>query len=223
MKFTQGRLCLTFDDRHFAAWLDALPLFDRYQAHATFFICGEINEEAANVMSSLKQHSHSVGLHGLTHAKALDFVSGHGLQGYWERELIPQLEACRKYGFECRAFAYPYSQRNEETDALLLRHFDVLRTGQFERTGMAENDKLFFDANDTGKRLVLGTSLTNHFDLQEAVQMIERIGRTKEQIIFYAHSILPVGKHSHHISLGDLEFLLECAKKNNVQVTGLTE
>ena len=223
MKSTQGKLSLSFDDRHFEAWLDALPLFERYQAHATFFICSEIDGEAAQVMSTLKQHGHTIGLHGLSHAKAVDFVSEHGVQGYAERELKPQLEACRKYGMECRVFAYPCSQRNEVTDEVLFRYFDVLRTGQFERTGMAENDNLFYDTNYQGKRLMLGTSLTNHFDLNEAVQSIERIGRTNEQIVFYAHSIIPEGKHSHHISLGDLEILLECAKKNNVQVAGLAE
>ena len=140
MKFTHGRLCLTFDDRHFAAWLNALPLFDRYQAHATFFICGEINEEAANVMSTLKQHGHSVGLHGLSHAKAVEFVSEYGLQGYVDRELMPQLDACRKHGFECCAFAYPYSQRNEETDAFLQQYEQqerdrlLLFDGQSKRT-----------------------------------------------------------------------------------------
>lgn len=223
MKFTQGRLCLSFDDRHFDAWLDALPLFDRYQAHATFFIYGPIDEEAVGVMKTLKQHGHTVGLHSYTHAKAVDFVTEHGAQAYVEHELLPQLEACREHGIICRTFGYPNSQCNEVTNEILFRYFDVLRTGQFERTGMAENDKLFNDANAEGKRFVLGTALTNNFDLNEAVQSIERVGRTKELIVFYAHSIIPEGKHTHHISIGDLEILLECAKKNNVLVTGLDE
>jgi hypothetical protein len=92
----------------------------------------------------------------------------------------------------------------------------ILGVGKFTGRPLWFNSKRQF-------YLVLGTALTNNFDLNEAVQSIERIGRTKEQIVFYAHSIIPEGKHSHHISLGDLEILLGCAKKNNVQVTGLTE
>ena len=42
-----GALCLTFDDRNFDAWEANLPLFRKYGAHATFFVCGPIDDRAA--------------------------------------------------------------------------------------------------------------------------------------------------------------------------------
>ena len=42
----RGVLCLTFDDRNFKCWMNALPIFRKYGARASFFIKGEIDEEA---------------------------------------------------------------------------------------------------------------------------------------------------------------------------------
>jgi len=37
-------LILSFDDRNFDDWIDAMPIFEKYGAHATFFVSGEIDE-----------------------------------------------------------------------------------------------------------------------------------------------------------------------------------
>ena len=37
---TNGALIISFDDRNLADWERAIPLFDKYDAHATFFFTG---------------------------------------------------------------------------------------------------------------------------------------------------------------------------------------
>ena len=64
-----GALCLTFDDRNFDAWEANLPLFRKYGAHATFFVCGPIDDRAAACLRRLADEGHSIGLHGLRHQK----------------------------------------------------------------------------------------------------------------------------------------------------------
>ena len=49
-----GTLCLTFDDRFFANWEKAIPLFARYNAHVTFFVNGKIDSEALAAMKKLQ-------------------------------------------------------------------------------------------------------------------------------------------------------------------------
>ena len=61
----KGVLVLSFDDRNFNDWVKAMPLFEKYGAHATFFVCGPIDGEAVRVMKRLSEAGHSVGLHGL--------------------------------------------------------------------------------------------------------------------------------------------------------------
>lgn len=39
----KGALVMSFDDRNFAAWENAAPLFRKYDARATFFFCGALD------------------------------------------------------------------------------------------------------------------------------------------------------------------------------------
>lgn len=78
----RGALCLTFDDRNFDAWERCIPLFGKYGAHATFFVCGEIDERAERCMKRLAAGGHSLGLHGLRHRKATEGVAALGEEGY---------------------------------------------------------------------------------------------------------------------------------------------
>ena len=68
--YNQGILLLSFDDRNFLGWENALPIFAQTDAHATFFVSGSIDAEAVATMRRLCAEGHSVGLHGLTHANA---------------------------------------------------------------------------------------------------------------------------------------------------------
>ncbi len=76
-----GALCLTFDDRNFDGWERNLPLFARYGAHATFFICGPIDARAEACMRRLSAAGHSIGLHGLNHLRAVDALARLGGEG----------------------------------------------------------------------------------------------------------------------------------------------
>ena len=42
-----GIVFFTFDDRNFDGWLQAIPLFEKYNAHATFMVSGEIDQDTA--------------------------------------------------------------------------------------------------------------------------------------------------------------------------------
>ncbi|WP_148275213.1 polysaccharide deacetylase family protein, partial [Rhodopirellula baltica] len=43
---TEGGVVLTFDDRNFQDWIQALPLLDEFAVQATFFISGKIDGPA---------------------------------------------------------------------------------------------------------------------------------------------------------------------------------
>ena len=49
-----GTLVLSFDDRNFNDWKKALPIFDKYDAHVTFFVSGPIDGDAAKVLKELR-------------------------------------------------------------------------------------------------------------------------------------------------------------------------
>lgn len=124
-----GVLCLTFDDSRFSDWEEALPIFERHGAHATFFAYHKIDEKSVASLRRLSGAGHSIGLHGLKHQLAPDIVAKLGEDGYIADEVEPQLSVCRAVGLPVRSFAYPCSRHTSQTDALLLRHFSRLRGG----------------------------------------------------------------------------------------------
>ena len=57
-----GVLLLTFDGRDFDGWQKAIPVFDRYGAHATFFVSGEVGNDVVRTLKRLRAHGHSIGI-----------------------------------------------------------------------------------------------------------------------------------------------------------------
>ena len=88
----KGVVLLSFDDRNFAGWKAALPIFDKYRAHATFFVSGPIDKSAIDTMQLLCAKGHSVGLHGLRHRNADKAVVDMG-EEMEDESLLPELEA----------------------------------------------------------------------------------------------------------------------------------
>ena len=221
-----GTLCLTFDDRFFANWEKAIPLFARYNAHVTFFVTGKIDSEALAVMKKLQAAGHSIGLHSLSHARAVEYFEKYGAEAYTENEIMPQLEVCRKNGIKIRAFAYPNSRRNKETDIELFKNFDFLRTNC--REVLPNGKKLveadgFFNRNVGKKHLFHGFPSCDNFNPEDLKKAIKRAADENAVIVFYAHDITEKAAPYNHIALFQLEDLLKYAASLNMAICGLNE
>ena len=233
-KPTRGALCLTFDDRNFAGWQRARPVFKKHGAHATFFVCGAIDAPALAAMRTLRADGHSLGLHGQKHARATDLFKRLGAAGYFAAEIAPQLDAVHAGGVEIRNWAYPMSTRNEQTDAALRRHFTRMRTGCCWRKGdlaadpMKKHDELFVPAAEASTReLLYGTSVPSCAEgwLADVSGALERARDRDEVLVLYAHNITPddAKKDPHNVTLGQLEAILARAAELNLPVIGFDE
>ncbi len=128
----RGILCLTFDDSHFDDWEEVMPLFEKYNARATFFARGELTPRYVAGMRRLSEAGHSIGLHGRLHVRAPVYVGERGADAWLRDEVLPQVEICRSAGLPFTSFAYPYNARTDETDGLLRGYgFARLRSGDF--------------------------------------------------------------------------------------------
>ena len=224
--FADGVLCLTFDDRHFANWCQAIEIFDKYDAHATFFVCGKIDANAIDAMKKLQNAGHSIGLHSQNHAKAVETYRKLGEFEYLQQEIFSQLDVCNANGIKIRSFAYPNSQRNDQTDKILFRQFDFLRgnCGKFlPKDGNVAQFDEFFTKKVAMKQFFPGHSLGGDFDMKVVREAMERAARENAVIVFYAHNITPEIAKSHHISVGQLEEILSYAASLKMQVKGLNE
>lgn len=236
-----GVLVLSFDDRNFADWEAALPILDKYGAHATFFICGDIDTNAVRFAKRMIAHGHSIGLHGRNHASADKEIARRGADAYYDYDIAPQKRACDAAGIPVHSFAYPNSRHNDEADALFFRKgYDRVRASirglrPYDPKGtkkaanglkpILEDERAFFPVADLPKRRVFETIILGsayHTDIDEFAACIRRVAERNEVFIITSHDVSatpkPIGMKTEW-----LEKLLATAKEHGVAVLGFDE
>lgn len=221
-----GTLCLTFDDRFLDQWIKADEIFKKYDARVTFFISGKIDDQTLAALKRLQDGGHSIGLHALNHAKMPGYIKKHGMTAYTANEIMPQLEICRKNAITIRAFAYPYSQRDPDTDRELFKNFDFLRTNcNAVKSADVTLDKAdgCFVRNVQKKQLFYGFPASGNFKLNEVKAAMKRAAEENAVLVFYAHNITEKPGKSHHIAYFQLIQILEYAKELQMRISGMNE
>ena len=216
----KGAVCFTFDDYSGANWLKADALFKKYNARVTFFIVGTVTPEKLEVMKKLQSAGHSIGLHSLHHRNAVPLPAKWSRKEYFEKEVKPQLEICRKAGINVKGFAYPNNRRSTETDEELFKHFDYLRAGLGK-----EKKTLFYTSKDVKNKMVLGGGGIGAFyksDVNVLKSKLKEAAETNTMIVFFSHNIYPGARHVHMPS-EMLEELLKYASQLQMQVIGINE
>lgn len=219
-KHGRGAVCFTFDDYAGANWLKADALFKKYNAHVTFFIVGAITPEKIEVMKKLQSAGHSIGLHSIHHRNAVPLPEKWDMKKYFECEVKPQLEVCRKHKINVRGFAYPNNRRNEVTDQELFKHFDYLRAG----LGKAKKT-LFYGKKETASKMVLGGGGIGAYyksDVNALKKILKEAADRNKMIVFFSHNIYSGAKHVHMPS-EMLEELLKYASALGMRVVGINE
>ena len=218
----RGAVCFTFDDYHGKNWLKAVPLFQKYEAHATFFVVGKITPEKAEVMKKLKSAGHTVGLHSLHHRDAIPFIHKQGEARYIREEIAPQLEACRKQGLEIRSFAYPNNRRDEASDRMLSPYFDHFRAGR----GPA-GKTLYYPLKELPPKCYLGgTGIGTYYksDLAVLKKELDHAAETGSIVVYFSHNIGPREKIGRiDMPVEWLEELLSHAKGLKLHIVGFDE
>lgn len=202
----RGGVVMTFDDRNFDDWVNAIGLFDRFGVNATFFISGKIDEQAVEAIGQLRSHGHAIGSHSVHHLKAVEYCQDHPPAVFLRNEIHPQLEAFQAAGVTPTSFAYPMSRNDAVTDETLLTVFRHLRTGKNVADGqrVCDVDAFFVPASrihQQGCLIAKGidyapTRPDRTFEQIDAALI--RAAENNEIIVFYAHRICatkPDGGH----------------------------
>ncbi len=217
----QGAVLLTFDDRNFNGWLNAIPLFAKYGAHASFFFSGEIDAEAPEVMRTLRAAGHTVGLHTVHHKDAPEFFEEHGGEAYFEQEILPQLRVCQKAGIEVTSLAYPNNKHTPETDRILGQYFKHFRAGR----GSASEEEIFPLAEKLSECSVMhGNGVGEYYHTEEAslLALLECMAREGRAATFFSHDIYP-GADFINMPTELLETILAACERLGLRVIGFDE
>ncbi len=230
----RGTVCFTFDDGLWDMWSEyALPLLKKYNARATFFAMGEITPQIVRHMQEFQRQGHSVGLHTVSHSRASDaFEAGRGAE-YLAKEIMPQLEICRKNNINAASFAYPDNRHSPQTDAALAKYFRYMRAGTGVALGsmlMDNKDRVFLpkDAVTPGK--CLGGTGIDHFygrnddDIEKA---LEYAAANDQTVVFFSHRISPDVQPEKRPAIvttpARLERFLKKAQELNMNISGFDD
>lgn len=211
-----GAVCFTFDDFDRKGWVEALPLFQKYDAKASFFFSGRIDASRIEVMKKLQAAGHTVGLHSVRHTNAAPLKKGDSIEQYFKREIQPQLDICRTHNIKVRAFAYPNNRRTEETDKYLYQYFDFLRAGYGGKT------PVYVPMAEVMNKMVLrGGGIGKYYNsrLDDLISRLDYAADNNQLAVFFSHRIQP-GAKSVHIDPELLEALLFHARKRNMLILG---
>ncbi len=233
-----GVLLLAFDDRNFGDWERAMPLFEKYGAHASFFMNGGLDPKTLEIVRKLSAAGHTIGSHGLRHMNVPDALDKMSAEEWWTREVAPlkrQMDAAK---IPLKAFAYPNNRRTDASDAALLTRFARLRAGvpgvrPFDPAGKKQagqkplitEERLFFPAKDLSAHRVIGGIVVGeayHIDIEEVLSCIRRAGERKEVFLLTSHGIAPNAKHIH-MKTEWLERILAEAQKAGLRILGFDE
>jgi peptidoglycan/xylan/chitin deacetylase (PgdA/CDA1 family) len=215
---------LTFDDAFVEQWLAAMPVFEKYGAHATFFVASpqKLSPRQVAGLQKLASAGHAIGCHSWLHRRAADVLKEHTVEEYVALEATPALARLRELGSSPTCYGYPSSSRTNETDAALLKEFRHLRTGGMPAHGttLAESDEFFTKVEDmAGRGCLLGKGIDRagedgHPDRTFAAifAAMERAAKQGEILVLYAHNIADGGP-GHYLAPAALDAILAKAKR----------
>jgi len=215
---TEAGVLFTFDDRFISQWSAQLPLFAKYNAHATFFISGFHLLDSGQIATLQQMHAagHAIGCHSVNHLNAVDYVNQNGIDAYLRDEVDPAIAIMKTHGFNPTCFAYPSSANNDEIDQAMLTRFSYLRSG----IGVAADqtismlDTIFTPVtNIVLRRSLIGTGIDyagtpERPDYVPQIKAaLDRAKANHEIVVFYAHNISEPTT-GHHILPDVLEEIL---------------
>ena len=214
---TKAAVSLTFDDARASQVENGVPLLDRYEVKATFYVVPDRLGERLAAWKQAAANGHEIGNHTLRHPCTGNFAFARekALEDYtreqMEREL---LEANRRIeaalGVRPRTFAYPCGQKFVGRGTQLRSYVPVVAWMFSAGRGWmdeAANDPAFCDPAQ-----LLGVELDG-LDFEAAKKLIDTAVENGGWLVFAGHDIGEGGRQTTRIDT--LEAICEYARDPN--------
>ena len=227
----KGVLLLTFDDENYYSWLQALPVFEKYHAHATFFPSGKIGDAQLEILQTLHNSGHAIGVHTVSHKsvpKAFERLLGD--YRFFTNDVMPQLDAMKSKGINAISFAYPFGEHNECTDKYLLPKFRFLRGLEYRsytknNISLTSIDDVFVPVAKLSQTVYLkGIGVGEYYntDIKDVLKALKRLDDRDEILTLVSHEISDEAT-GINMKTSWLEDLLVYSVLNHVDVISLDE
>lgn len=238
-KAGRGTLLLTFDDRHWARWVKVMPLFEKYNAKASFFPHGNLGPYQLKELKKLHDAGHTVGPHTVNHRIASKEVKKRGFDAYWNDEVEPQMKAFASVGIKPVAMAYPNNASSAATvEGFVKRGITRQRGGvpgarphdpkgkkRDTLVSFEKLDGMYMNETDVATNaLMRGVGIGPYYntDIEDLKKGIRRAAANNETMILYSHDIAdkPTGIGMKTVWL---EEILKTASAEGMAIIGFND
>ena len=219
----QPGVAITFDDRYIDEWLEASEALRDFGFKATFFVSQfhMLSPEEIEKVKILKEMGHEIGGHGHEHLDSKDFCEKNGIGEYLIKEISPMTNAMAAEGIYPTSFAYPFGSRSAETDAALLRNFQILRGTVYGGKDPA-SQKCYFDGGRQAFAIGIDRSYS-HSRMEYLISILEHAKESGKIAIFYSHRPTADASAEYETDLATLAGICDYAKSNNMKFYKMSE
>jgi peptidoglycan/xylan/chitin deacetylase (PgdA/CDA1 family) len=199
---------LTFDDYSIANWHKLLPIFEKYNAKATFYICYPhlLDAEKQQMILDLHTASNEIACHGYHHLNSVKFIDTSTVENLINQEILPAINWFDTVlNIPVKSFSYPYGARNLKLDSALLNYFTVLRGTDYSISSMSNKiTKL------SHKGLIFGVGIDDGygFSLNQIKAQLDKCKSDSLIQVFYSHTPVDSVTTNYQITYANLDNIL---------------
>lgn len=204
-------ICLTFDDRSVYDWAQARPIFNKYQARASFYIsqAHELTDMEKVLLQLLEKDGHEIGSHSLNHQDAVAYSSQHSPEAYVRDEIMTSEAILEELGLTIDSFSYPFGYFTASLDEAILQRYASVRKTFYARPTIPVPalEEIFYDSRSLANNLfAVGLDRSYANPHEDYFKAIDRAKERGEIVVFYSHLIRESDPQG--IDIGFLEDIL---------------
>lgn len=207
-------IVMSFDDYYIENWHSLLPVFEKHNAKATFFVSNvyKLNAKQIKLLKEIKSSGCEIASHGFKHLNAEKSFIELGVDEYVQQEVAPSIKWFDSVlNVQVKTFAYPFGARNSNTDSVLLNYFNLVR-GTFYTIGRYEYVTEGVDA----RSLIYGLAIDDNRGYTMVDLGMQLFNCVNEQAIrvFYCHNPVDTVQDKYQIAINKLDSIMTFA--NNI-------
>jgi peptidoglycan/xylan/chitin deacetylase (PgdA/CDA1 family) len=212
---SRAGIALTFDDNTVDQWYAIRGIFQKYDAHATFFVSNfnSLDQSQIDKLKILEADGHEIAFHGYNHEDVVEYLQSHTLNEYMNNEIIRGINLMKSQGFNPVDFAFPYGSDDPTATQAMKPYFLHMRDTYYDwddtiyyqyGSNTSVISGIGIDDNTYGNSL---TDIHNGIDTAKAENKI---------LIFYCHEPVASNPGEYQTSYARIEDILAYVKNKNM-------
>ena len=201
---SKAAISLTFDDSRISQLDLGIPILDKYDVKATFYVVGDLFKQRSDDWKRAVKNGHEVGNHSLTHpcTGSYSFSHKNSLENFtlekMKRELVEASEIIQRLiGVKPVSFAYPCGQKFVGRGKSLKSYVPLV--AETFHTGRGFRDEMPNAPDFCDPAQLLGMEF-DQMNVEQTMQLISKTIKLGGWLILCGHEVGESGYQTVHTS-----------------------